>query len=95
METLSLGPVAHKLSQSANYTHPERLGGGACEPLPGGSGVRGAKVTGTIWPAELCTHHGLPMVKASATGGISEQCLLDVRGQLMREEQEPEQNLCS
>lgn len=91
MESLSLGPIAHSLSQCAKYTHPVTLAGGACEPLPGGSGVRRAKVTGTIWPAELCTHDGLPTVKASA----SAQCLLDVRGRSMREEQEPEQNLCS
>lgn len=40
--------------------------------------MRIVKVTSIIWPAELCTHHGLPMVKASAMGGIPTQCLLDV-----------------
>lgn len=33
--------------------------------------MRKAKVTGTIWPAELCTHHGLPMFKVSVLGGSS------------------------
>lgn len=30
-----------------------------------------AKVTGTVWPAELCTHHSLSTVKASAMGSTS------------------------
>lgn len=96
MESLSLSSSAHSLSQHAKCTHPEmQAGAGRARALPRGSGVRRAKVTGTIWPAVLCTHHSLPTVKASAVGGTSAQCLLDVRGQPRREKRELGQNLCS